>query len=283
LRNTGFEVSLFVTPVKTTNFSWTLNLNYSANKNELIELYEGVENIQLANFQQGVTLNATVGEPFGTLKGTDFVYTNGQKTVGEDGYYLVTPEADNILGDIEPDYIAGISNTVTFKNLSLSFLVDIKKGGSLFTIDQSYGQATGLYPESVGTNDLGNPVRNPLDEGGGVILEGVKEDGSPNDIRVAGDDYQLWGYATNPNSAFVYDASYVKLREVVISYEFKLKESSFFTHASLGLVGSNLWIIHKNLPYADPEAGLSAGNIQGFQSGVQPTVKNYGFNVTLQF
>ncbi len=283
VRNTGIELSLYVTPVKTTNFDWTINLNYSHNTNEVVELFEGVENIQLANFQQGVTLNATVGEAYGTLKGTDYVYTNGQKTVGEDGYYLVTPEADNVLGDIEPDYIAGIGNTLTYKKWSFSFLVDIKKGGSLFTIDQAYGQATGIYPESVGTNDLGNPIRNPLSEGGGVILEGVKEDGSPNDIRVAGDDYLLWGYASNPNSAFVYDASYVKLREVVLSYSLPLKTTSFFSNVSFALVASNLWIIDKNLPYADPESGLSAGNIQGFQSGVQPAVKNYGFNLTLQF
>ncbi|MEO5570502.1 MAG: SusC/RagA family TonB-linked outer membrane protein [Bacteroidia bacterium] len=290
VRNTGFELSLYLTPVKTTNFAWTINLNYSHNNNKVVELFEGVENIQLANFQQGVTLNATVGEAYGTLKGTDFVYTNGQKTVGEDGYYLVTPTADNVLGDIEPDYIAGIGNTLTYKKWSFSFLVDIKKGGSIFTIDQAYGQATGIYPESVGTNDLGNPIRNPLTTdatSGGVILEGVilHPDGStsPNDIRVAGDDYLLRGYASNPNSAFVYDASYVKLREVVLSYSLPLKATSFFSNVSFALVASNLWIIHKNLPYADPESGLSAGNIQGFQSGVQPAVKNYGFNLTLQF
>src|SRR6185436_1115982 len=134
VRNKGVEVNLYFTPVRTTNFRSTVNLNYSANSNEVIELTEGVENIQLANFQQGVTLNATIGEPYGTLKGTDFVYTNGQKTVGEDGYYLVTPKADNILGDIDPDYMAGITNTVTFKKWSFSFLIDIKKGGSVFTI-----------------------------------------------------------------------------------------------------------------------------------------------------
>ena len=283
IRNKGFEVNLYFTPVRSTNFSWTVNLNYSNNKNEVIELFEGVDNIQLANFQQGVTLNATLGEAYGTLKGTDFVYLNGQKVVGEDGYYMVTPEADNIIGNINPDYLAGISNTVTYKKWSFSFLIDVKKGGSVFTIDQAYGQGTGLYPESVGTNDLGNPIRNPLTEGGGVILEGVKEDGSPNDIRVAGDDYLVWGWATNPNSAFVYDAGYVKLREVVLSFNCPLKEKSFFSNIQVGLVGSNLWIIHKNLPYADPEAGLSAGNIQGFQSGVQPSVRNYGLNLTLQF
>jgi TonB-linked SusC/RagA family outer membrane protein len=283
IRNNGVELNLYGTPLKTSDFSWVVNLNYSKNKNKVVKLFDGVDNIQLTNFQQGVTLNASVGEGYGTLKGTDYVYLNGKKVVGDDGYYLVTETTTNVIGNIQPDYHAGITNTFTYKNLSFGFLIDIQKGGSVFSLDQAYGQATGIYPESVGTNDLGNPIRNSIDEGGGVILEGVKEDGTPNDIRVAGDDYLLRGYATNPNSAFVYDASYVKLREVSLSYRFKLKDKNFFNHATIGVVASNLWIIHKNVPYADPEAGLSAGNIQGFQTGVMPSTRNVGFNLTLQF
>lgn len=283
IQNKGIELNLYGTPVKTKNFSWTLNLNFAKNTNEVVELFEGVDNIQLANFQQGVTLNATVGEAYGVLKGSDYVYLNGQKVVGSDGYYKVSTTSTNILGNINPDFTAGISNTLTYKKWSLGFLIDIQQGGSVFSLDQAYGLATGLYPETVGTNDLGNPVRNPIDQGGGVILEGVLEDGTPNNIRVPGDDYQLWGYVTNPNAKFIYDASYVKLREVTISYSVPLKPTSFFTSMTFGLVGSNLWIIHKNLPYADPEAGLSAGNIQGYQTGVLPTTRNFGFNLSLQF
>lgn len=281
--NKGIELTLYGTPVQTTNFSWKISLNYSANKNKVVELYEGVDNLQLANFQGGVTLNATVGQPYGTLKGTDYVYLNGQKVVGANGYYKISPTATNVIGDINPDFIMGITNTLTFKNWTFSFLIDMQQGGSLYSLDMLYGMGTGLYPESVGTNDLGNPVRNPIDEGGGVILEGVKEDGTPNDKRVAGDDYRVWGWARNPNSAFIYDASYIKLREAGIAYKWPLKDKCFFSNIQLGIVGSNLWIIDKKLPYADPEAGLSAGNIQGYQTGVMPTTRNFGFNLTLQF
>jgi TonB-linked SusC/RagA family outer membrane protein len=286
IRNTGIEVTLSATPVMTRKFSWKITLNYSTNKSEVVELADGVDNIQLANFQQGVTWNATVGEPLGTLKGTDYVYLNGQKVVGSDGYYMTTTTATNVIGNVNPDYLAGITNTLTFKNWTFSFLIDMQQGGSVFSLDQAYGLATGIYPETVGTNDLGNPIRNPLtndNTSGGVILPGVLEDGSTNNIRVPGDDYALWGYATNPNSKFIYDASYVKLREVTLGYKFPLKESSFFSNISVALVGSNLWIIHKNLPYSDPEAGLSAGNIQGYQTGVLPSTRNFGFNLTLQF
>ena len=88
-----------------------------------------------------------------------------------------------------------------------------------------------------------------------------------------------------PNSEFVYDASYVKLREVVLTYNFpkNLIAKTFIDGASLSFVGSNLWIIHKNLPYADPESSQSAGNIQGWQSGVMPATRNYGFSLKVQF
>ena len=283
IRNSGVELNLFGTPVQTKNFSWKININWSLNRNKVVELFQGVNNVMLANFQQGVTENATLGQPYGTLQGSDFVYLNGQKVVGPDGYYVMTTTTTNNLGDINPKYQAGITNTFTYKNWSFSFLIDIRQGGSVYSLDQAYGRSTGLYPETVGNNDLGNPMRNTLANGGGIILPGVLADGTPNKTRVTADDYTLWGYATNPNSAFIYDASYVKLRELSIGYKLHLKPSSFFSSVTFALVGSNLWIIHKNLPYSDPEAGLSAGNIQGYQTGVLPTTKNYGFNLSLQF
>ena len=145
-----------------------------------------------------------------------------------------------------------------------------------------YGLGTGVSPMTTGNNDLGNPIRNTLAEGGGVILDGVKEDGSANDVRVDG-DVDVYGWEHNPDKAFIYDASYVKLREVSLSYRVPFKQERFFSSATISLVASNVWIIFKNLPYADPEAGLGAGNIQGFQTGVMPSTRNFGFNLSLQF
>ncbi|MEO8148819.1 MAG: SusC/RagA family TonB-linked outer membrane protein [Bacteroidia bacterium] len=292
IQNQGIELNLYGTVVKTKDFSWVINLNFSRNRNKVKELFEGVDNVQLANFQNGVTLNATLGEAYGTLKGTDYVYyvdANGvktdQKVIGADGYYKRTTTTTNVIGNVNPDYLAGIGNTLSYKNWTFSFLIDIQHGGSVYSLDMAYGMATGLYPESVGNNDLGNPVRNTwaTADSGGVILEGVTENGSVNTKRVKGDDYRLWGYVKNPNSEFIYDASYVKLRELTLSYKVPLKANSCFSNATFGIVCSNLWIISKNLPYADPESGLSAGNIQGYQVGVLPSTRNFGFNLTLQF
>lgn len=109
VQNQGIEVSAFVTPVQTRDFSWTMNLNFARNRNEVISLYgEGenkVLNVPITSFQGGVSVNATVGEPYGIIKGKDFIYTNGQPTVNEDGYYMVSENSDEVIGDPNPDWI----------------------------------------------------------------------------------------------------------------------------------------------------------------------------------
>ncbi|MDY0078561.1 MAG: SusC/RagA family TonB-linked outer membrane protein [Bacteroidales bacterium] len=286
IQNQGVELMVFGTPVVNKDFRWDVTLNWAKNVNEVVSLADGIDNLQIAALQGGVTINARKGEPYGTIQGTDYVYTNGQKTVKSNGYYMKTGTSDKVLGDINPDWNAGLNNRFTYKNWSGSFLIDWQQGGSIFSVDLWYGMATGLYEETVFTNDLGNPVRNSLDEGGGLILEGVTEDGSPNTKRVAGDNYAVWGYGQNPNAAFVYDATYIKLREVVISYSLPSKlmaRYNWIQGVTFSVIGSNLWIISKDLPHADPEASQSSGNIQGWQSGVMPSVRNVGFSINLQF
>ncbi len=286
IENKGIEVTLNAMPVKTDDFSWGLNVNWSQNKNEVIALPEGIETLQLGSFQGGVTINAVLGEPYGVIYGQDFVYLNGQKVVNPDtGSYLKTPTSNNVLGDTNPDWLMGISNTLTYKDLAFSFLIDIQEGGSLFSLDQYYGQATGIYANTVYTNDLGNPVRNTLEDGGGYINPGVNPDGSVNTTRRDANNFSGFGYAALPAAEFVYDASYIKLRQVSLTYTMpsKFLDNTFMTGLSFSVTGSNLWIIDKNLPYADPEAGLSSGNLQGYVTGSLPTTQDYGFNIKAQF
>jgi hypothetical protein len=168
----------------------------------------------------------------------------------------------------------------------LSFLVDIRKGGSVFSLDTYYGFDTGLYPETARLNDKGNPSRSPISEGGGVILPGITADGQPNTIRVENTGSGLYGYEHNPNAGFVYDAGYVKLRQAQITYSLPQKLLSKLgpvKGVDLSLIGRNLWIIHKNLPYADPEESLSSGNLQGYQSGAYPTVRTISLNAKFTF
>jgi hypothetical protein len=288
IQNKGVELRLSATPVKLSGFQWDVTFNFAKNKNEVISLEEDIKVLRLASLQGGVTINARVGEPYGVIQGTDYVMTNGKRTVRSNGYMARTANSDVVIGNINPDWTGGILNAFSYKNISVSALIDIQQGGSIFSLDQWYGQATGLYPESVRTNDLGNNIRDELtadNTSGGIILDGVLADGTVNTKRVSGGDYRLGGYAYNPNSMFVFDASYVKLREVVVTYNIpsKLMAKTFINSASLSFVGSNLWIISKNLPYADPEASQGAGNVQGWQSGVLPSTRNFGFSVNLKF
>ena len=287
IENRGVEVSLSGSPIKNQDFGWDINVNWSKNKNEVISLADGIDNLQLGSFQGGITINARVGEPYGIINGTDYTYLNGERVVDPaNGQYIKTATSDQNIGDTNPDWLAGISNRFHYKNFAFSFLIDIQKGGSIFSLDQYYGLATGLYAETAFINDLGNPVRNTLADGGGFINPGVNPDGSPNETRIRADRYGAFGYARGlPDKAFVYDAGYVKLREVAITYSLpkKLIDKSFLTDVSFSLIGSNLWIIDKSLPYADPEAGLGAGNLQGYSVGSLPTTRDYAFNIKLKF
>jgi TonB-linked SusC/RagA family outer membrane protein len=285
IENKGFEVSVYANPIKTPDFSWNVNVNFTRNRNKVLSLYNESQNLQLASFQGGVTLNATVGEPYGILKGRTWKFVNGEKLVKANGYYDMTTTTTNNIGNVNPDWIGGVNNSFRYKNVTFSFLIDVKAGGSIFSLDQYYGAATGVLAESALLNDLGKPSRNDLADGGGVIVPGVLADGSKNNIRV-GNDYGIFGYYRNPQHAFIYDASFVKLREANLTYSLPraiVAKLGGVKGVDLSVFGRNLWIIHKNIPYSDPEENLSAGNLQGYQSGAYPTTRSVGFNVKLLF
>ncbi len=301
IQNEGIEVQFNATPLKSKDFKWDLNLNWSQNKSLVVELLNGIENLQLASLQGGVSINATPGQPYGTIRGSDFIYAaNGQPIVNQTGSasrigtYQRTAASNIVIGDINPDWKAGLNNSFTYKNVNLSFLIDMQKGGDVFSLDTWYGYATGMYDFSAADNDLGNPVRNPIvgtpgnygANSGGFIVDGVAPDGTPNQVRANGSVYTTaWGYARAPNKLHVYDAGYIKLREANITYNFNPKtiEKTPFTNVGLSLIGRNLWIIDKSTPYADPEAGLSSGNVQGYQSGAYPSIREIGMSLKLQF
>lgn len=284
VENKGIEAILYFTPVNTESFQWTVNVNWTRNQNKVVSLAEG-DNMELALYSGGVTANATVGRPFGVIRGEGFViHENGGKIVGEDGQYVFSAPTKEI-ADPNPKWTGGVSNTLSYKGLTLYFLIDVKKGGQLFNLDTYYGFGTGLYPETAGLNDLGNPSRLPISEGGGIILPGVKEDGSSNDIRIENTEGVFGYYA--PFEAHVYDAGFIKLREASLTYSLPksfISRLKAFKGVDISIVGRNLWIIDKDLPYSDPESGFGAGNLgQGYLGGAYPTARNIGFNLRLKF
>ncbi len=301
IENKGIEVTLTANPVKTESFRWDITLNWAKNKNKVLSLLPGITNLRLnsTNLQGGVTINAEVGKPYGEIKGKDYTYdSNGNIIINAStGRPVLTTSAAIPIGNFTPDYTGGINNSFSYKNLSLSFLIDMQKGGDIWSLDMFYGLSSGLYPETAFINDLGNPVRDPLvgdaisgygSNSGGYIIKGVNiVDGTsvPNKTRVNATNADAFGTGILPHSAFIYDAGFVKLREVILTYNLpsKLLNKTFIKGASLSAICSNLWIIQKSLPYADPESGMTAGNIQGYSTGSLPTTRDFSFNLKLNF
>ena len=305
IENKGIEVTLNATPVIAGDFRWDLSANWSRNINEVISLYPGITNLRLnsVNLQGGVTVNAEVGKPYGEIKGKDFTYDADGNIIinATSGRPVLTTSAAIPIGNFTPDWVGGISNSFSYKNLSLSFLVDMQKGGDIWSLDMYYGMYSGLYPETAFINDLGNPVRDPIvyvdpddpsqgyaPTSGGYIIEGVNiVDGVsvPNTTRVDATNSDAFGAGLMPQKAFIYDAGFVKLREVVFTYTIpsRFLDRTFIKGVSISAIASNLWIIQKSLPYADPESGMTAGNIQGYSTGSLPTTRDFSFNLKLNF
>ena len=286
IENKGIELSLSGTVVKSNDFSWDLQANWFKNVNKVISLYEGVDNILLTT-SWDISTNIVRGMSYGQFRGYDFVYTDGKRTVGADGYYLFSDESDALLGQTLPDWNAGITTALNYKGFTLTGLIDISKGGNIYSVDMKYGLATGLFEETAGLNPKGNPKRDLVADGGGMIYEdAVYADGSPNTTYVEGNDwYSGWNYDLLPTAYHVYDASYVKLRELSFSYSIPsaVLAKTPVSRATVSIVGRNLWLIHKNMPYYDPELSVSAGNIQGIADGAYPSTRTIGFNLSLGF
>jgi hypothetical protein len=283
IENRGFEISANIIPLRAKDFSWEARINWSNNRNEVIDL--GQQNTITLGTIQGVSVVAEVGKPVGQLVGSGYKMINGQRLVGTNGRYV--KENGVLIGDVNPDWIGGLNNIFNYKNFSFSFLIDMKKGGDVFSLDQQYGLQTGIYENTVGNNELGNPKRDPVIAGsplsGGQLLEGLLADGVTPNTKRTSVSYAAGG--SFPQEAFVYDASFIKLREVSLSYKLpsSVLSKTFMNAMVFTVNGSNLWIIDKNLPYADPEAGLSSGNLQGVQVGAMPTTREMSFNVKVQF
>lgn len=308
--NRGIEVQLRAIPVATGDFKWKINLNWAANRNEVVDLFGDQTNLQLTSVQGGITLNATEGQPYGAIWGTNYVYhTDGSPIVyphWNSGVRFRKTSSPEVIGDINPDWRGGIMNTLSYKGVSLSFLVDAQMGGNFFSLDTWYGYATGIYDITAGANAEGGDRRALPEDGGGLYLSELPyvsdmktvvqtgndpdtgapiSDGTENtESFYVSDVYNSLGYVYAPNAFHVYDASFVKLREVNLNFSLPASVVSKMKMkgVDVSVFGRNLWIIYKAAPYTDPESGLSAGNIQGYQSGAYPAVREYGFNIGIK-
>jgi len=315
VQNKGVELMLTGTPVKTSALSWVVDVNFTKNVNEVISLTEDMQFMNLYFSSWGTYVQARPGELYGNIYGRDIVRENreydeesglasysGKVLINPaNGRDIATPE-NIILGNIVPDWMGSIRNSIFYQNLNVSFLIDTRQGSDVFSVTHWFGHYAGMLEETAGNNDKGNPKRDPVADGGGVLIEGVYgrigADGNPEYLDASGNptttpvanttyvECMTWGegfYGEPGRSTF--DASYIKLREVVLGYNFDQPfiKNLGIQSINLSLVGRNLAILHKNIPHIDPELGFSAGRIQGMESTQLPSLRSFGFNLRLTF
>ena len=276
--NKGIELSLAASVVETNDLTWNVGVNFAKNKNELIELAEGIENIRYTSLF-GVSLEARPGQPLGTFYGYDYQYDDsGNKLVGDNGFYLRTEEVVP-LGTILPNFTGGVYTTLDYKNLSFYALVDFQDGGSLHSYSNQWGKYSGTLEGTVFDED-GNDMRAP--GYAGVVVEGVNATtGAVNDVAVNPQTHFFLNQGYVIHAADQYDASFVKLREMRLDYSMPadMVEGTPFSNVSIGVFGRNLAILHKNVPHIDPEVATSASNVQGFEGGQLPAERTIGVNI----
>lgn len=293
IENKGWEIALGGTIVNAGDFNWSVDVNFNAYKNVVKELAPGVDRVAMAGFTS-TSSNAIAGQPFGIIFGSHFARDEqGRMLIGDDGWPLVA-STDGPIGNPNPDWTSGIRNTFSWKGLSLTALIDIRQGGQIWQGTQGIMNYFGTSQESA-----------DLREVKGHVFEGIrKSDGQPNTTPV---DYfpspdPITGLFPSNNNATnsiywvryafgglseqsVYDASWVRLREVTITYMFPktLFENKFIKSATLSLTGRNLWL-KTDAPGIDPETNLTgASNGFGLEYFNMPNTRSYGAVVQLTF
>ena len=271
LQNKGFEATVTINPVRTEDFRWDVTWNFAKNNNKLLELVDGTNELVIANAPFQARLLAVVGQPYGQIYGTDFTYaTNGKKVVDSDGAYI--PTAQKALGSVIPEYNMGLRNNFKYKNLNFGFLIDMQKGGSYFSTSHMWGSYSGMLEATAA-----NGIRE-----NGIIVDAVNEDGTNNSTVLAGQAWAQQHYGLDALNVF--DASYVKLREVTLGYNLPKKLVGGLAEIRLSLFARNLFTWGLDWKGMDPEmASYGSGNTQGLEGGSLPSTRTYGMNLEFKF
>lgn len=288
--NKGVEAALYFDMLpKSSPLQWNLGVNYAKNNNKVEELFTDANGNELETIvltsRRGLSLEARVGEPYGTLVGSAYQRVAEGEFAGqiifEDG--IPQKESDlQVIGNVTPDWTGGVSNSFTYKSLTISALVDFKMGGDISDESSSTGMQTGIYPITA----LGREE--------GVIGQGVKNIGTsdapvyvPNDVVADTKSVTRQLSVRSVNEGAVYDGSYIKLRELSLSYAIPtslVEKSGFISGARLSIVGRNVAMLYSNHSQIDPELNLYGGNLQGALYYVSlPSTRSIGINLNFTF
>ena len=293
IENKGVELQLGIGIIRsaTKGFEWDMNINWAKNSNKVNKLYEDPETHQkLTSYNitsaWSLTIDAIPGQAWGAMRGASFSRDNsGAIIVGTDGLpkYNSTP---TILGNITPDWVGGITNNLSYKNLHLNFLLDFRKGGDIISVTQWFGYQSGVLAATAN----GGIRENGLIVGKDVLQDEkvVKEDGSKNDIRVVAQDYfhSLWG----GKETSLVDGSFIKLRQIELGYTLPSQVTNklpWLQGASVSLFAHNVALLYtskSNVAHIDPETGFGAGNDGlGIEQYQIPSNRSIGIKLNVNF
>jgi TonB-linked SusC/RagA family outer membrane protein len=288
LRNQGVELYLGLTPIATRDFSWTIDANWSRNQAEVVELAEGVTSIFLAGFTNPQIRIQEGKDGYGVIWGRPWARANredhadlfaqypdlreGQLLIDEDGIPLQADALGN-LGNVQPDWTANIRTGLSYRGVSLSGLIDIRRGGDILNFDLFYGTFYGVSGVTA-------------DRGSEFVYEGFNVDlGRQNDVTIVRDETFYRNIYSSHFENFIEDGSFVKLRELSLSYTVpgRYVQRAGLQGATISATGRNLWTA-SDFSYGDPEGSLvGTGNGQGFYHMVTPGTRSFSLGMRLTF
>lgn len=289
MTNEGIELLISGIPIKTEEFQWESSLNLARNWNKVAELYPGLRNLVIGSARSGVNVLAVEGQAYGVLNGVAYLRDSSQA-----GFPIVHDARTGIplrdpltkdLGNAIPTVIGGWQNTFVFGNLSLGLLVDFRFGGQMHSLTNTNAYIAGQHKGTL----VGREQRPDSVLGVGVMNLGTAAAPMyvPNTRRAYVQDF--WSGYGGIAENFIYDASFIKLREVNLSYRIPqsvLKDSflnGILTGATVSFVVRNALLLLTNIPNVDPESNYSNTNAQGLEYNTLPTTRSYGLNVALKF
>lgn len=289
VENKGIELALNASIVRSTDFNWDVNFNMAKNETKVIELdpANGIETLDLAQGGGGGVffVSAVAGGEYGTIRGFGYQRNDaGQIVVDAEGLPLASTERMEF-GSFNPDMLGGVTNTFKYKNFSLSFLINFRKGGKIMSISSAVLDQQGNSQRSLEGRVDGVLVPNS------VQVATTDADGNPtsydaNTTVATAQRYYSQLYGRNIIEDYVKDGSFVKFKELTFSYNLpnSLLAKTPFTRVSVGLTGRNLFFLSRTIKDFDPEvSGYNSGNGQGIEAYALPATRSYGFNLSVSF
>lgn len=288
IQNEGVEISLNGLILDNPKgLSWNSTAQFSLNRNKIIDLYPGVTLYDIKTLD-AIQIVAVQGSYYGDIYGQTFQRVEdkndpnyGKIIVGEDGLPLITTGKSKV-GNQSPDWMLGWTNSFSYKGFNLSFLVDFRIGGDLYS-----ATASNLYTRGNAAGTVVNGERQDFIVPNSVVQtpNGYTE----NKVPVTHQNYwERIGSTGNYGlpEMYTYDATNIRLRNITLGYDFNkaMLKNTPFQHLRLSATCNNVWMIHYNLPGIDPESVSATNtNATGFENGAAPTSRSFTFNVTVGF